>query len=224
MPPSEPARRVSYTDGDEVDDYIRSRQRRRARLSAAAAGLDVLDVDAEFTWDMPRADGRGRLDHAGGIRGEVLDLPVDDAWRAAAAARHATPRAVDQSLDEWGSRVTDATPAPIAAPASIGAPDSIARPIAERASVLALRDPFAEPPAPARAAGRRTVVITGRGAEGYHARRSHRQALRPHERAGFRPDRVAMWAVLLGLALLLVAATSSHAAVLALHTALHAAH
>jgi hypothetical protein len=33
-----------------------------------------------------------------------------------------------------------------------------------------------------------------------------------------------MWAVLLGLALLLVAATSSHAAVLALHTALHAAH
>ena len=216
MPPSEPARRVSDTHGDEVDDYIRSRQRRRARLSAAAAGLDVLDADAEFTWDMP-VGGRGRLDHAhvDGIRGEVLDLPVDDAWRAAAAARHATPRAVDESLDEWGSRVTDATPAPIAAPGSVAA----AEPVARHASVVTLRDPFAEPAAPPRVAGRRTVVITGRGAEGYHARRSHRQALRPHERAGFQPDRVAMWAVLLGIALLLVAATSSHAAVLALHAA-----
>jgi hypothetical protein len=36
-----------------------------------------------------------------------------------------------------------------------------------------------------------------------------------HERPGFRPDRAAMWAVLLGLLLVLVAATSSHAAVLA---------
>ena len=39
-----------------------------------------------------------------------------------------------------------------------------------------------------------------------------RRRPRAYERAGFRPDRVAMWAVLLGVVLVLVAATSSHAA------------
>jgi hypothetical protein len=33
----------------------------------------------------------------------------------------------------------------------------------------------------------------------------------PHQRAGFKPDRVAMWAVFLGLLLVLVAAMSGHA-------------
>ncbi|MGI8802573.1 MAG: hypothetical protein ACR2KV_10435 [Solirubrobacteraceae bacterium] len=75
--------------------------------------------------------------------------------------------------------------------------------------------------------GRRTVTITGQGAEGYASRNGTRpsaaqrhQRLQRHERAGFRPDRVAMWAVLLGVMLMLAAATSSHAAVLAAHHAL----
>jgi hypothetical protein len=52
--------------------------------------------------------------------------------------------------------------------------------------------------------GRRTVVITGRGAERYPApRRRPSSDVRFHERAGFNPDRTAMWAVLLGLALLI---------------------
>jgi hypothetical protein len=61
---------------------------------------------------------------------------------------------------------------------------------------------------------RRTVTITGRGAERNlpwptdASRR--RSARRMHERAGFRPDRFAMWALLLGLLLVLVAATSAH--------------
>jgi hypothetical protein len=65
-----------------------------------------------------------------------------------------------------------------------------------------------EPPA------RRTITITGRGAERNlpwptdSSRR--RSARRVHERAGFRPDRFAMWALFLGLLLLLVAATSAH--------------
>ena len=42
--------------------------------------------------------------------------------------------------------------------------------------------------------------------------RRRRPPSRPHERPGFQPDRVAMWAVLLGVLLVLVAATSSHAA------------
>lgn len=72
--------------------------------------------------------------------------------------------------------------------------------------------------------GRRTVTITGLGAEGYASRNgtrpsaaARRSQLKRHERAGFRPDRVAMWAVLLGVMLMLAAVTSSHAAALAVH-------
>ena len=76
-------------------------------------------------------------------------------------------------------------------------------------------------------AGRRTVTITGHGLEGWQTRNGTRPSnaqrhtqLKRHEREGFRPDRVAMWAVFLGIVLLLVAAASSHAAVLAAHHAL----
>jgi hypothetical protein len=65
--------------------------------------------------------------------------------------------------------------------------------------------------------GRRTVKIQGRGAERNLLYSSRRPQRRPsehrHERVGFKPDRLAMWAVLLGVLLILVAATSSHAAV-----------
>jgi hypothetical protein len=66
------------------------------------------------------------------------------------------------------------------------------------------------------APGRRTIVITGHGAErNLPTRRPRRESsLRLHERSGFRPDRIALWAFLLGLALVLGATTSSHAAVL----------
>ena len=84
-----------------------------------------------------------------------------------------------------------------------------------------------EPPPERGHPGRETVTITGRGAEAYAARRGTRassaqrhQAVRRHERAGFRPDRVAMWAVMLGVMLMLAAAASSHAAVLA-HLPVH---
>jgi hypothetical protein len=62
---------------------------------------------------------------------------------------------------------------------------------------------------------RRTITITGRGAERqYPSTYSRRRPQRPvHQRPGFRPDRAAMWAVLLGFLLVLVAATSSHAAI-----------
>ena len=71
------------------------------------------------------------------------------------------------------------------------------------------------------------MTISGRGAEAYTERRGTRpssaqrhQAIRRHEREGFRPDRVAMWAVALGVILMLAAAASSHAAVLLAHHAL----
>lgn len=65
--------------------------------------------------------------------------------------------------------------------------------------------------------GRRTVTIRGRGAERYVPARpagARRPSRRRHERSGFRPDRAAMWAVLLGVMLILAAATSAHAATL----------
>jgi hypothetical protein len=62
--------------------------------------------------------------------------------------------------------------------------------------------------------GRRTVTIQGRGAERNlpPPRSARRGSARPHERAGFKPDRAAKWAVLLGVLLVLVAATSSRGA------------
>ncbi len=63
---------------------------------------------------------------------------------------------------------------------------------------------------PATADGRSRSTAGARSAT---ARRpSVGQARRLHEREGFRPDRAAMWAVMLGFILVLVAATSSHAA------------
>jgi hypothetical protein len=59
--------------------------------------------------------------------------------------------------------------------------------------------------------GRRTVTIRGYGAEAKLP--MARPALKRHERPGFRPDRTALWAVLLGMLLILVAAASAHAAV-----------
>jgi hypothetical protein len=55
--------------------------------------------------------------------------------------------------------------------------------------------------------GRRTITITGRGPD------PRRRTVRPHERSGFRPDRAGLWAVLLGLLLILIAVSSAHAAV-----------
>lgn len=60
---------------------------------------------------------------------------------------------------------------------------------------------------------RRTVKIQGRGAERNlplpDATR-RRPPRRPYERAGFRPDRLAMWAVMLGFLLVFVAIISGH--------------
>ena len=74
-----------------------------------------------------------------------------------------------------------------------------------------------EPPRGTGVPGRRTVTIRGQVDARPAARRPRRD---PYARGGSRPDRIAMWAVVLCVLLILVAATSSHAAVL--HLALHA--
>jgi hypothetical protein len=69
--------------------------------------------------------------------------------------------------------------------------------------------------------GRRTVTIRGQVADRYATPRpsSRRRPERRYERTGFRPDRAALWAVLLGVMLILAAVTSAHAATL--HTLAH---
>jgi hypothetical protein len=63
---------------------------------------------------------------------------------------------------------------------------------------------------------RRTIVITGRGApvpapRTRRAEAARRPPRRLTERAGPNPDRIALWAVLLGVFLILVAVASAHA-------------
>ena len=103
----------------------------------------------------------------------------------------------------------------------------VGAPVAAVAAVAPVA-PVAAVPAPARLADgsasrpasadprpvdgeRRTVTIRGRGAE--RNLPVARPTLRRHERPGFRPDRAALWAVMLGLLLILVAAASAHAAI-----------
>ena len=107
-------------------------------------------------------------------------------------------------------RRAGARPASTPARASSAASDRRPGPAADRPAPGPARHPAGGVP------GRRTITIQGRGAERelflatYQSRRRPSQP--PHKRAGFKPDRVAMWAVLLGVVLVLVAAASAHAA------------
>jgi hypothetical protein len=85
-------------------------------------------------------------------------------------------------------------------------------PPAARVASSSTPPPVAAVERPVADGGRRTVVIRGQGAE--RNLPVARPTLRRHERPGFRPDRAALWAVMLGLLLILVAATSAHAALL----------
>ena len=69
-----------------------------------------------------------------------------------------------------------------------------------------------EPWSPASAlTERRTVVIRGQVADRGRPVGTRRPGRSPQERALMNPDRIAMWAVLLGLLLIVVAATTAHA-------------
>jgi hypothetical protein len=104
------------------------------------------------------------------------------------------------------------TGAPARSRVEAAIPDRPAQGVAARPSPSATRPDGTGVP------GRRTVKITGYGSQRnliYASREPRRRPPeRPYERAGFKPDRVAMWAVLLGVLLVLVAAMSAHAATL----------
>src|SRR5437763_1433353 len=138
---------------------------------------------------------------------------------------------------EWEESAT-AGAAPVRAPSSVSSHPAPGVPAQSRANApsrsrveAALPERPAQGAAPRLAAspadsplhgtggpGRRTVKITGYGSQRnliYASREPRRRPPeRPYERAGFKPDRVALWAVLLCVLLVLVAAMSAHAATL----------
>jgi hypothetical protein len=132
----------------------------------------------------------------------------------------------DRALDPGAAEATptprsrSAATAPAPRPATTRRPAATtSAPAATPAPLRTSADAVSAPPVN----GRRTVTIRGRGAERDYGWATYDSSRRPslpaHERPGFKPDRAALWAVFLGLLLVLVAATSAHAAVLA-----HAVH
>jgi hypothetical protein len=78
----------------------------------------------------------------------------------------------------------------------------------ELAHLSVADDPFASPPPPAGA--RRTIQIKGRPGEASAPSMARRHRPRTaSDRVGHRPDRIALWAVALGLILIILAATTS---------------
>ena len=111
---------------------------------------------------------------------------------AAPAVRTATPASAVRTATP-APAVRTATPAPVRGTA----PDPAPAPRTHAAGGVP---------------GRRTVTIRGYGAERNLAwpDASRRPQRRAYERAGFRPDRVALWAVMLGILLVIVAVASPH--------------
>jgi hypothetical protein len=117
------------------------------------------------------------------------------------------PRVATGRVTEAPARVIEPPGQPAQRPRQVAQPP---RAVAERPQRAS-----ASPVAPA---GRRTITITGHGDDRQTGRAEltgrPRPQRRAHERPGYRPDRLALYAVLLGVVLVLVAATSSHAATL----------
>jgi len=159
--------------------------RRGRRFERTDADEPPIPRLAELDWPpMPPAGGTRRFEHPGRAdrAGGLVDRPRSATHRAD------RPRIADRHApdrDDAGARTTTAPTADVTLERDIG------------------------PPA------RRTVQITGRTVAAPSLPRlveveRRRPGRRPVERVGPRPDRIALYAVLLGFFLILVAATSAH--------------
>ncbi len=203
----QPGVSVRWDDPDREPNRLREPgAKTRAHLTVLDGRSALDDMDLASRSATPRARRA-----ASPIRAE----------RAAGEARAASPQARRRARAARRKRAPAAqAPRPVRAPRAAEAPS----PAAARRPLAPART-FDDEPLTGGVPGRRTITITGHGAERYasstHARR---RPQRPrHERPGFQPDRFAMWAVLLGILLVLVAATSSHAAMVSPHAGAHAA-
>jgi hypothetical protein len=142
----------------------------------------------------------------------------DEVWQEAFTRREpARPRARLQAIE--GGR---STAAPVGPPAELLSTELLS---ADPLPALAVpAEPLPAAPAPQASPGprtaaaggvpgRRTITIRGYGAERnlpWPDGTTRRPQRKPHERAGFRPDRVALWAVMLCILLVIVAVASPH--------------
>ena len=124
----------------------------------------------------------------------------DEVWEEAFASRvRSRPPRTGQPLVAVGGE----EPVRALAPRPAARPDEQTR----RARLAAVEPARTQP-----AGARRTIRIQGRGAErNLPVSSSRRHTRRAHESAYFRPDKLAMWAVLLGFLLVAAAMVSAHA-------------
>lgn len=236
MPPSESLRHIPEDVATEdvahqhigiPHPYIAIRRVQTARTRS------MLLVDDDFSWsDAPARRGHhrhcvaeaedwglaapgwsiGEQSHREGSRTAADRAPggdgADSDWEEAAwAAAVDSIRVAALRSDAASAAQPDAAPT--------AEPEAAPTPPRATLTGTAVDSPWDRPQSAS--SQRRTIVITGRGIQPYSSgrRRGWEASLPVHQRSGFKPDRVAMWAVLLGLLLLFVAATSSHAATLA---------
>jgi hypothetical protein len=196
----QPETRAWWSDVQDVRDSIERRRedeaRRGLRLDARSAARAVAD----------RASAEEPVDEAG--PGESL-LPDDLEWVTRPRRRFERSAPERRGRFARPERDTDDPQRDARAPQrDARAPQATPRDRAPEEAPRALQ-------APSR---RRTVEITGRTVGAPTLPRlvkidRRRPARRPVERVGPRPDRLALWAVVLGFFLILVAVTStSHAA------------
>jgi hypothetical protein len=168
--------------GEELFDHMPSRRRFRA-------------VDAGARRDGSRHEAPRRDPHARTRPAADFERPTDEL--------EAAPVSVVDAA--WMAELAEnAMPAPARRPEAAPEPDmhAVEPDEAPRAEIDVAERP---------AEGRRTVVIRGRGAEPQTApRRDRRPPRTVGERLGPRPDRVAAWAVALGVLLILIAILTAH--------------
>jgi hypothetical protein len=142
----------------------------------------------------------------------------DEVWQEAFTTREparSRTRPRLQAIDGGRSAAAITQDPPgAAAPAAAAPRTAAARRAGEPLPVAAPINPEADSLMPGGGVpGRRTVTIRGHGAERnlpWPDGPRRRPPQRPYERPGFKPDRVAMWAVLLGILLVVVAIASAH--------------
>jgi hypothetical protein len=183
----QPENRAWWSDVQDLRDSIERKREREARRGLRLDARSAARAVAERAEDEPLVTAREaeRPAQPGEIPSGVHDFMDNDELDWAARPRRRFERAAPERRGRFARGEHDA-PAPA--------------------------NPLSPPPR------RRTVEITGRPASGPTLPRlveidRRRPARRAVERVGPRPDRIALWAVVLGFFLILVAVTStSHAA------------
>ncbi len=197
---SEPPRRRRRSGGIHTSSASGQGASNHPASSRAMGGQGASASGRVFVPDGQFADGQpetrvGRLTGRRGRAGAGPEASGSPSLGGDAWDRAAPDRELDELVARWSAEQRVAEP-----PTEDEDPwDDI--PV-DPAAVFDLSDAGTPPTG---GAVRRTVVITGRGDDRYLPARRRRPSsdLRFHERSSFSPDRAGLWAVLLGIALVL---------------------